>query len=66
VEHFHGRFGLPSLMEKFPDLKLASIGPETSAALAALKLKPRVEAKQHTADGLIQALLQAAKPQPRA
>lgn len=59
VEHFHARFDLPKLMKKFPKLKLASIGPETSKAIAALKLKPALEAKEHTTDGLIAALLKA-------
>ncbi|MEI9865659.1 MAG: uroporphyrinogen-III C-methyltransferase [Limisphaerales bacterium] len=61
VEHFHARFDLPKLMKKFPALKIASIGPETSKAIAALKLKPMLEAKEHTTDGLITALLKAAK-----
>ena len=61
VEHFHARFDLPVLTEKFPQMKLASIGPETSKALAALGLKPSVEAKPHTIDGLVQALLGARK-----
>ena len=57
VEHFHARFDLPALLKKFPQMKLASIGPETSKALAALGLKPAIEAKEHTIDGLIEALL---------
>jgi uroporphyrinogen III methyltransferase/synthase len=61
VEHFHARFDLPKLMKKFPNLKLASIGPETSKAISALGLKPTLEAKEHTTDGLIAALLKAAK-----
>ncbi len=61
VEHFHARFDLPKLIKKFPALKIASIGPETSKAIAALKLKPALEAKEHTTDGLIAALLKAAK-----
>ena len=61
VEHFHARFDLPKLMKKFPNLKLASIGPETSKAITALGLKPALEAKEHTTDGLIAALLKAAK-----
>jgi uroporphyrinogen III methyltransferase / synthase len=59
VEHFHARFDLPVLMGKFPQLKIATIGPETSKALAALGLKPAIEAKQHTLDGLVTALLAA-------
>jgi uroporphyrinogen III methyltransferase/synthase len=61
VEHFHTRFDLPKLMKKFPNLKLASIGPETSKTILALGLKPAVEAKNHTTDGLIAALLKATK-----
>jgi len=61
VQHFHTRFDLPKLMKKFPQLKLASIGPETSKAITALGLKPTLEAKEHTTDGLIAALLKASK-----
>jgi uroporphyrinogen-III synthase len=43
-------------------MKLASIGPETSKAISALGLKPTLEAKEHTTDGLISALLKVAKP----
>jgi uroporphyrinogen III methyltransferase / synthase len=59
VEHFHARFDLPKLARQFPQLKLASIGPETTKALTALGLKPAVEAKDHHIDGLVQALLKA-------
>jgi uroporphyrinogen III methyltransferase/synthase len=59
VEHFHARFNLPALLKKFPQTKLASIGPETTKALEALGLKPTVEAKQHTIEGLVAAMLKA-------
>jgi uroporphyrinogen III methyltransferase/synthase len=59
VEHFHARFDLPKLVKKFPQLKIASIGPETSKTIRALKLEPAFEAKEHTTDGLIAALLKA-------
>jgi uroporphyrinogen III methyltransferase/synthase len=59
VEHFHARFDLPGLVKKFPGIKLASIGPETSKTLAGLGLKPTVEAKEHTIEGLVGALLGA-------
>ena len=61
VEHFHARFDLPKLTAKFPQLKLASIGPETSKAIRALGLAPALEAKEHTTDGVITGLLQAEK-----
>jgi uroporphyrinogen III methyltransferase/synthase len=62
VENFHARFDLPALLNKFPQLKTATIGPETSKALAALGLKPAIEAKQHTLDGLVEALVAAQRP----
>jgi uroporphyrinogen III methyltransferase/synthase len=61
VGHFHARFDLPALLKKFPRLRTATIGPETSQALAALGLKPAVEATEHTLDGLVEALAAAAK-----
>ncbi|MCX6924680.1 MAG: uroporphyrinogen-III C-methyltransferase [Verrucomicrobia bacterium] len=62
VAHFHSRFDLPGLLQKFPQLKTVAIGPETSKALAALGLKPNLEAKQHTIDGLVAALLAEQAP----
>jgi len=59
VAHFHARFDLPALLHKFPQLKMVTIGPETSKSLAALGLKPTVEAKHHTIDGLVATLLAA-------
>ena len=56
VEHFHSRFNLPGLAAKFPQLRLASIGPETTKAILSLGLKPAVEAKPHNIDGLVKAL----------
>jgi uroporphyrinogen III methyltransferase / synthase len=60
VEYFHVRFDLPKLLKKFPQLKLASIGPETSRIISALGLKPALEAKEHTTNGLVSELLRAA------
>jgi uroporphyrinogen III methyltransferase / synthase len=60
VEHFHERFDLPSLIAKFPHLKVVSIGPETSKALGGLGLEPKIEAQVHTLDGLLTALLGSA------
>ena len=56
VEHFHARFDLPGLLKTHPQLKTATIGPETSKALHALGIEPTVEARQHTIDGLVAAL----------
>ena len=52
-------FDLPALLKKFPGMKTASLGPETSKAIEALGLKPVLEAKPHTIDGLVEALLKA-------
>jgi len=61
VEYFHARFDLPKIVKQFPSLKIASIGPETSKTLATLGLQPALEAKEHTTDGLLEALVKAAK-----
>jgi uroporphyrinogen III methyltransferase/synthase len=57
VEQFHARFDLPKLATAFVQLKFASIGPETSKAIRALGLEPTIEAKEHTAAGLVRAIL---------
>ena len=64
VEHFHARFDLPTLLKKFPQTKLASLGPETTKALEALGLPPTVEAKPHTIPGLVAAVVKT-KPTAR-
>ena len=56
VENFHARFNLPELQQKFPAMRIASIGPETSKALGALGLQPTVESKPHTIAGLVKAV----------
>jgi uroporphyrinogen III methyltransferase/synthase len=65
VEHFHARFNLHALLEQFPDLKLASIGPETTKAIRLLNLEPSIEAREHTIDGLVSALGKHLKAPPR-
>jgi uroporphyrinogen III methyltransferase / synthase len=59
VEHFHARFDLLKLLKQFPQTKLASLGPETTEAIRALGLAPALEAREHTTDSLIAALLKA-------
>jgi uroporphyrinogen III methyltransferase/synthase len=59
VDNFNALFNLKDLTQKFPKLKLASIGPETSKSLNALGLKPAFEANPHTIDGLVQGLISA-------
>jgi uroporphyrinogen III methyltransferase / synthase len=61
VEHFNARFDLAALLKKFPQTKIASIGPETSKAIKSLSLNTITEAKEHTMDGLVNALLKAVK-----
>jgi uroporphyrinogen III methyltransferase/synthase len=57
VENFNSRLNLKSLIEKLPELRILSIGPETSKALAALDVDNIIEARVHTIDGMIEALL---------
>ncbi len=57
VQRFHQRFHLARLKAKYPHLKFASIGPETSKALAELGEQPTTEATEHTIDGLVAAML---------
>lgn len=59
VRFMHVRFDLPKLLKQFPDMKLASIGPETSKMIRSLGLNPIIEAKEHTADGLVGEILRA-------
>lgn len=61
VQFFHARFDLPKLVKQFPQMKLASIGPETSKIIRSLGLEPKIEAKKHTSDGIIDELLRAGK-----
>jgi uroporphyrinogen III methyltransferase/synthase len=61
VENFHARFDLPGLLKQFPLTRTGSIGPETSRSLAALGIKPSVEARPHTMEGLVKALEGAIK-----
>ena len=61
VEHFHARFDLPALLKKFPGLKTASIGPETTKTIQALGLQPTLEAKIHTTDGLIASIVKTVR-----
>jgi len=56
VENFNARVDLKQLLARHPKIKLASIGPETSKAIVALDLKPGLEAKEHTADGLVKTI----------
>ncbi|HEY4952146.1 MAG TPA: uroporphyrinogen-III C-methyltransferase [Verrucomicrobiae bacterium] len=61
VEFFHARFDLSKLLKQFPQMKIASIGPETSKPIRALKIEPSLEAKEHTTNGLIVELLKAVR-----
>lgn len=62
AENFHARFPIPALVKKFPNLRFASIGPETSKTLERLGVKADVEAEPHTIDGLIKALERKMRP----
>src|SRR5207253_9923114 len=60
AENFHARFNVPELVKRFPKMRLASIGPETTKAIAAIGLEPAAEARPHNIAGLIKAI-QASK-----
>jgi uroporphyrinogen III methyltransferase/synthase len=60
VTNFNARFDLKQLLTRHPRIQLASIGPETSKAIAALGLKAGLEAREHTIDGLVKAIVTAA------
>lgn len=64
VENFHARFDLVATKAKWPRIRFASIGPETTKAIVALGLQPDVEAKPHNIDGLIAAVENAVKKSP--
>jgi uroporphyrinogen III methyltransferase / synthase len=57
VRGFHARLDLQALRDKFPQLKIASIGPETSEVLRELGSVPTVEAAPQTTEGLLGAIL---------
>jgi uroporphyrinogen III methyltransferase/synthase len=61
VDQFHARFDLPALLRKHPQIKIASLGPETSKALAKLGLNPSIEAEPHTIEGLVKAIVKATR-----
>lgn len=65
VEHFNARFNLVQLKKRRPGTRFLSIGPETSKALAALGLKPDLEATVHTIEGMVQKLVKWAAKNPR-
>jgi uroporphyrinogen III methyltransferase/synthase len=65
VDHFHARSPLPDLLRQFPNMKLASIGPETTKRLEALELQPTVEAREHTLEGLIDAVVKQVRKTQR-
>ncbi len=61
VQFFNARFDLPKLLKQFPKMKLASIGPETTKTIRSLGLEAKIEAKEHTSEGLAAELVKAAK-----
>ena len=56
VENFHARFDIASLKNRFPEMRIASIGPETTKALKKQGFPPDAEAKEHSIAGLVRAL----------
>jgi len=56
VGYFHMRFDLCKLVEQFPRIKLATIGPKTSRLLTKFDLAPAAEAAAPTLEALVRAL----------
>jgi uroporphyrinogen III methyltransferase / synthase len=56
VEHFNARSNLKELKVKFPELKLVSIGPETTKTLRKLGLTANIEAQKHSIEGMLAAI----------
>jgi len=57
VRHFNARHNLLALRARFPQLKIASLGPETSRVLHELGSPPTVEATVQSSEGLLRAIL---------
>ena len=57
VRNFHQRFDLPRFVRQYPHVKLASVGPETTKVIQELNLSPTVEARPHTMEGLVEAMI---------
>ena len=57
VEHFNSKFDLAALKQRWPKIRYASIGPETTKALEKLHLRADAEADPHTIEGLVRVLL---------
>lgn len=65
VRNFHDRFDLPGLLQKFPGAKIVSIGPETTKALRSIDLVPNLEAKSHSTQGMLAAMVDSLNRQSR-
>jgi uroporphyrinogen III methyltransferase/synthase len=61
VENFHQRFNFADVLKRFPKVKIASIGPETTKELTKHAMTPTVEAEPHNLDGLVAAIEKALK-----
>jgi uroporphyrinogen III methyltransferase/synthase len=57
VVNFCKLVDVPALMKQYPDMRFASIGPQTSQAAREKGLEVAVEAKVHTVPGLVEAIL---------
>ncbi len=59
IEHFNARYDLKALQEKYPAMRIASLGPETTKVLTGLGVKPAAEAKPATMEGLVSSIQKA-------
>ncbi len=63
IEHFHARFDLPKLVERFPRLRLAIASETITWALQKLDLTPAVISKPNDVEDLLQAIIRAESSQ---
>ncbi len=57
VVNFCNLVDVPALMKQYPQMRFASIGPQTSLAAREKGLEVAIEAKVHTVPGLVEAIL---------
>ena len=65
VEHFHERFHLPKLLERFPQMRIATLGPQATHALQRLGIEPTVEVSPHTMEAMVEALQEAVQTEKK-
>jgi len=62
VHNFCAMPDVPEMFRQFPQLRIVSIGPQTTVAVMAHGLKVAAEAKEHTISGLVETVLKLVVP----